>query len=435
MIVVRIDKSLAIGALHTEISRLSAQIAACDDQFARLVGISTPGLEGEAAREFRANVRRYAVVILAHKCFYQAVRNADSQNAFLVSALPTTDGSVLDTEVAAARIRAAEQAIARLRMQKERAVSNAQEINAAIALASAVGGVGVSALVKPVDIDAVIRYYDSLIDAQYAIIEHNRMILAMASRYDAQSASLYQAVDANVLRQSTDMMVSLLNRGVWGSMAWGVDFLSHTFSSVGFGGQVGAGAAAKPDGGSSAAWQRFLDGESETEGAAFRVPNGSVSSAPAIGAQNVVQASDIGGASFASGASGIAVGAGSSDAAGIGGIGGGAAGSISGIDSAQPYAKDAMGSFPGGARMASVGIEHADISSTVGAISGAGASSVSPIETNVASTSVNVTGAPISAISFDASDNQVSESFDFDLGRLGVGMGISVDWGKYDIKP
>lgn len=405
----RIDKSQAIGALNAEISRLSAQIATCDDQFSRIVSISTPGLEGEAAREFRANVRRYAVVILTHKCFYQAVRNADSQNVSLVSALPTTDGSVLDTEVAAARINAAEQTIARLRMRKERAVGNAQKVNTAIALASTAGGVAVSALIRPIDVDAIARYYDTLIDAQYAIAEHNRMILAMASRYDAQSAALYQAVDANAVRQSTDMMASLLDRGVWGSVAWGVDFLSHNFPSVGFGGQMGAGSTA--DGGSSAAWLKFFDGDSGVESTVSRMPNGKVSSAARIDGQGAVQASDIGDSAFGLSAEGVAgrIDSGG-EAAGIAGASGGAMGSIDGIGvetvSASSLAPGTMGGVSG-----NVNIDGEHVVSDVG---------------------VNAEFARVSSagIDFDPSDNQVVDNFDFDLGRLSVGLGIKVDWDK-----
>ena len=247
----RIDKPVAMGVLSAEISRLTVQTAACNAQFASVVAIETPGLAGFAAQEFRANVRRYSVVLLTHSYLYQAIRTADQQNLALVAALPTTNGLVLDTNVAQARIDAAETEIARLRAEKERVVNEAIQINNAINVAAKLVAPVLPVPVKPICIEAIDAYYDALITVQFTIIEYYRMILARAEQYASQSMAIYRAIDLNAIERTSAIMSNLISQGIWGSMSWSIELLRRYYKP----GLLGLGTQpSKPIG--SQGWRR-----------------------------------------------------------------------------------------------------------------------------------------------------------------------------------
>ena len=207
----RIVKEQAVAALRREMGALEQQARHCQRQADKFSDIRFEGLAGASVTAAEQKMRMQASVARAHQRLCQTLKVADGQNVGLVQGLPTTSPGVLDTDEAQDRIDQAREHIRLLERNRQVAVDRARAANRSMAACPGA---------PLVDIGALRRQYDVLIQSQRIIIKRNQLILERAQEYERASTDLYRSVDASYLAQAHESVRCYLSGGTWGSTAW-----------------------------------------------------------------------------------------------------------------------------------------------------------------------------------------------------------------------
>lgn len=217
----RIVKSQALTALGAENSLLGVQMGKCRRQISKFCGMHASGMSGRGAQALEQKLRMQAAIVVAHLSFYESLRAANERHAQLVSALPETDGGVLDTNAAKQRIDAAQRQISALQAQMDGAIAQARLVNSSLSDALESGEMDEwDATVSFVSIDAIRERYEALIYSQRLIVKVNQEILQRAHQYESDSKSAYESVQTGYIREATSASESFSSGRGWGDCAW-----------------------------------------------------------------------------------------------------------------------------------------------------------------------------------------------------------------------
>ena len=210
----------ACNLLRAENDDLRRQMESCNTQISNINSAldNSRMLQGKAYDALRERISMRPNILQAHYIAYDSLMSANSENMRALSELPHTSAGVLDTSVSDGRIDYAKKMIHVLEQKRDSAIallkSNPMPTERAFEWSYS----------RTRAINSIYSCYDSLINAQHAVISKETETKRRAEEYDRYSATIYSNVNndlQNYLEPANNSVTACLKTGSYaGTTSW-----------------------------------------------------------------------------------------------------------------------------------------------------------------------------------------------------------------------